>query len=118
MALEGNITLEDGRLLGCCLVDIESSSEMSVDIYQTTWCCMPEDSHLHIHFHENLKTHKITLVHKYKVIKWRQKFLGEISGSHGSEYEDDISEVLAASIASIIRAVITANCISYEIHGI
>jgi hypothetical protein len=33
-----------------------STSEMSVNFYQTTWPDIPEDSHLHTHRHENLKS--------------------------------------------------------------
>jgi hypothetical protein len=35
-----------------------NSSKTSLNIYQTTWCCIPEDSHLHIHCPENLKSQK------------------------------------------------------------
>jgi hypothetical protein len=36
-----------------------STSEMSVSIYQNTQRNIPEDSHLHIRRHENLKSHQI-----------------------------------------------------------
>jgi hypothetical protein len=33
------------------------TSETSVNYYQTTRCNDPEDSHLHTHCHENVKSH-------------------------------------------------------------
>jgi hypothetical protein len=42
-----------------------SSSETLVNIYQTTWCNITEDSHLHAHHHENIKSHqKVTQLRK------------------------------------------------------
>jgi hypothetical protein len=40
----------------CCL---HRTSETSVKFYQTTWHNNPEDSHLHTHHHENLKSHLV-----------------------------------------------------------
>jgi hypothetical protein len=34
-----------------------STSEMSINFYQTAWCNIPEDSHLHTRHHESLKSH-------------------------------------------------------------
>jgi hypothetical protein len=35
-----------------------STSETSVNFYQTTWRNIPEESHLHTSHDENLKSHK------------------------------------------------------------
>jgi hypothetical protein len=35
------------------------TSETLVKFYQSTWHYNPEDSHLHTHCHENLKSHHI-----------------------------------------------------------
>jgi hypothetical protein len=40
------------------MVVAASFPEMSVSIYQTTWCNIPEDSSLHTHCYESLKSHK------------------------------------------------------------
>jgi hypothetical protein len=54
--------LEDGCLLGCnarvtaLMMEAARTSEMSVNIYQTTRHYNPEDSHLHTCRHENLKS--------------------------------------------------------------
>jgi hypothetical protein len=40
------------------MMDAVSASEMSVIIYQTTQCNIPEDSHLYMHCHENLKSYQ------------------------------------------------------------
>jgi hypothetical protein len=40
------------------IMEVISSSETSVNIYQTTWCCIPEDSHLHTCGRENHKSHR------------------------------------------------------------
>jgi hypothetical protein len=37
------------------------SSETLVTIYKSTWHHNPEDHHLHLHHHENLKFHKMFL---------------------------------------------------------
>jgi hypothetical protein len=34
-------------IITALMMEAASTSEMSVNIYQTTWCNMPEDSHLH-----------------------------------------------------------------------
>jgi hypothetical protein len=34
-----------------------STSEMTVNVYETTWHNIPEDSHLHTHRCDNLKSH-------------------------------------------------------------
>jgi hypothetical protein len=68
--------VEDNCLLGCCVVQTDisevliydpwlialmmekaSTSETSVNFYQTTLCNIPEDSHLHTRRRENLKSH-------------------------------------------------------------
>jgi 7-cyano-7-deazaguanine synthase in queuosine biosynthesis len=46
----------------CCLhhqadEEAASTSEVSVNFYQTTWCYNPEDSHLHTRRCENLKSY-------------------------------------------------------------
>jgi hypothetical protein len=40
------------------MMEAVSNSEMSINFYQNTWCIIPEDSHLHTHHHENLKSHQ------------------------------------------------------------
>jgi hypothetical protein len=56
------IDSKDGCLLGCSkllhLVGLRSS-EISINIYQTTRCYILKDSHLHTRRHENLKFHNI-----------------------------------------------------------
>jgi hypothetical protein len=41
------------------VMEATSTSETSVNFYQTTWCNNPEDSHLHTHCCENLKSHRV-----------------------------------------------------------
>jgi hypothetical protein len=43
-------------LLITLMMEAESTSEMSVNFYRTTWRNIPEDSHLRIHRRENLKS--------------------------------------------------------------
>jgi glycyl-tRNA synthetase alpha subunit len=51
----------------CCLhhqalmMEAVSTSETSVNFYQTTRGNIPEDSHLHTHRHQNLKSHQVRL---------------------------------------------------------
>jgi hypothetical protein len=40
------------------MMEAASTSETLVNIYQTTWSNNPEDSHLHSHYCENLKSHR------------------------------------------------------------
>jgi hypothetical protein len=51
---------KDGCLLGCCALMMEavSTSETSVDFYQTTRCKIPKDSQLHTRRRENQKSHQ------------------------------------------------------------
>jgi hypothetical protein len=44
------------------MMEAVSTSEMSVNFYQTTWRNIPEDSHLHTHRQENLKSHPVTML--------------------------------------------------------
>jgi hypothetical protein len=39
------------------MMEAARTSETLVDFYQTTWHYDPEDSHLHAHCHENLKSY-------------------------------------------------------------
>jgi hypothetical protein len=39
------------------MMEAESTSETSVNFYQTAWCNIPADSLLHSCHHENLKSH-------------------------------------------------------------
>jgi hypothetical protein len=39
------------------MMEAISTSETSVNFYQTTWRNIPENSDLHNHRHENLKSH-------------------------------------------------------------
>jgi hypothetical protein len=39
------------------MMDAASTSETSVNFYQTTQCNIPQDSHLQTYCHENLKYH-------------------------------------------------------------
>jgi hypothetical protein len=43
------------------MMEAASTSETLVNFYQTTWRYNPEDSHLHTHHHENLKSY----LHEY-----------------------------------------------------
>jgi hypothetical protein len=45
-------------LLNALMMEAASTPEMLVNFYQTTWCNIPEDSHLHTRHHENLKSHQ------------------------------------------------------------
>jgi hypothetical protein len=60
--LEKEQTSENICLLGCCalialMMEVESTSETSVNFYQTTRRNNPEDNHLHTRHRENLKSH-------------------------------------------------------------
>jgi hypothetical protein len=52
------------------MTEAVSSSETSVNIFQTTWRSIREDSHIHIRRRENLKSHIFQVV-----------FVGYISGT-------------------------------------
>jgi hypothetical protein len=51
-----------------CMMEAVSTSEMSVNFYQTTRRNIPEDSHLHNRRLENLKTYLKTLSLKHNNI--------------------------------------------------
>jgi hypothetical protein len=52
----GNTTSANSLFI-TMMMEAVSSFEMSVNIYQTTECNIPKDSHLYTHCHENLKSH-------------------------------------------------------------
>jgi hypothetical protein len=71
MEYDGDDEIKDDNLLGYCAMQFcrtfqPSSSRCqtgtAVYLYQTQWCNIPEDSHLHTHHHENLKSHLNKLV--------------------------------------------------------
>jgi hypothetical protein len=41
------------------MMEAASTSETSVNFYQTTWCNIRKDSHLHTRRSENLKSHQV-----------------------------------------------------------
>jgi hypothetical protein len=49
------------------MMEAESTSEMSVNFYQTTRCIIQEDSHLHSHRSENLKSQSIYQTARYYI---------------------------------------------------
>jgi hypothetical protein len=55
-------------VLTASIIRAISISETSVNFYQTTRRSNPEDSHLHIHRRENLKSHRITYIVKFMEI--------------------------------------------------
>jgi hypothetical protein len=48
------------------MMEAASTSETSVNFYQTAQSNNPEDSHLHTHHHENLGSHSITCSEQIK----------------------------------------------------
>jgi hypothetical protein len=48
------------------MMEAARTSETLVNFYQTTWCYNPEDSHLHIHRRENLKSYNFKEVQQKK----------------------------------------------------
>jgi hypothetical protein len=48
---------KDSSRLIALMMEAARTSETLVNFYQTTWRYNPEDSHLHTHHHENLKTY-------------------------------------------------------------
>jgi hypothetical protein len=52
------------------MMEAVSTSEMLVNINQTKWCCIPEDSHLHTHHCDNLKSHKSNFVWKTFTVEY------------------------------------------------
>jgi hypothetical protein len=55
-------------------VEAASTSEMSVNFYQTTWRYIPEDSHLHTLCHENLKSQDVSSVGSSALTEHGRKF--------------------------------------------
>jgi hypothetical protein len=49
------------------MMEATSTSEMLVNFYQTTRRNNPEDSHLHTHHLENLKSHKLQRKQNIKI---------------------------------------------------
>jgi hypothetical protein len=44
------------------MMEAASTSETSVNLYETTWCSIPEDSHLHSHCCDEISTILNTVV--------------------------------------------------------
>jgi hypothetical protein len=66
------------------MMEAARTSETLVQLYQTTRCYNPEDSHLHTHHRENLKSYMIVCAQSIL----NNKNLS-ISGCHSGEYEGD-----------------------------
>jgi hypothetical protein len=56
------------------MMEAASTSEMSVNFYQTAQHNNPEDSHLHTHHHENLKSHFIQIHFQDLCGSWSVRF--------------------------------------------
>jgi hypothetical protein len=62
-------------LIMALMMEAASTSEISVNFCQTTCCNIPEDSHLHTHRSENLKSYinsstDVTRVMKSRTMRW------------------------------------------------
>jgi hypothetical protein len=76
------------------------TSETSVNFYQTTRCYNPEDSHLHTHRRENLKSYKIEMARQLlaessSIMFHQNRFIQAEAGTGnncntGSEYDDNM----------------------------
>jgi hypothetical protein len=55
------------------MMEAARTSETLVNFYQTTRCYNPEDSNLHTHRRENLKSYEIKLDFKKKIEKKEMK---------------------------------------------
>jgi hypothetical protein len=55
----GTCCLHQGDPLIALMMEVANSSETSVNLGQTTWRNIREDSHLHSRCRENLKSHQI-----------------------------------------------------------
>jgi hypothetical protein len=60
-------------LLIALMIEAVSTSETSVNFYQTTRRDNPEDSHLHACSSENLKSHYLTFVLKLEINKGKRE---------------------------------------------
>jgi hypothetical protein len=55
------------------MMEAADTSEMSLNCYQTAWCNIPEDSHLHTRCCENLKSHQALKV--FPLTSFRRKLI-------------------------------------------
>jgi hypothetical protein len=60
------------RWLSSVMMAVVSSSETSVNIYQSTGCNSPEDSHLHTLRREKLKSQEMQF-EVWRYLPWRQR---------------------------------------------
>jgi hypothetical protein len=78
-----------GDYLITLIMEVASTSETSVNFYQTTQCNIPLDGHLHSCCHENLKSHLEKCYVSFTQMWHLQQYnLCRIWGSHSGEYED------------------------------
>jgi hypothetical protein len=61
------------------IMEAVSSSETLVNICQTTWCNIPEDSHLHTCDHKNLKSHRQHVVPDQILLQGQGRVRGSYS---------------------------------------
>jgi hypothetical protein len=61
------------RAMNALMIEAASTSETSVNFYQTTRRSNPEDNHLHTRRRENLNSHKVVIMFGAKYIFGNQK---------------------------------------------
>jgi hypothetical protein len=88
------------------MMEAESTSETSVNFYQTTRLNNPEDSHLHTRRRENLKCHwSLTLSeeHKLRVSENRVLRTDEVTGGRKKLRNEELHSLYSS--AGIIRMI-------------
>jgi hypothetical protein len=70
------------------VMEAASTSETLVNIYQTTWCNNPEDSHPHNRSCENLKSHRLRMF-KNRVLRTFGPKQEEVTGCWEKLYNEE-----------------------------
>jgi hypothetical protein len=92
------------------MMEAARTSETLVNFYQTTWRYNPEDSHLHSHRHENLKSYILLAVSKNENL-FCHDCLAVFVLTHGDEHDKVYAKDKTYFVKELVEPFTAKNCL-------